>query len=271
VRAALRCVLCAVAVLAACLVGPAAQAHPLGDPQTLTLSLDAPDEVRAVWRVGSQDDLTWLADDIGLLPPERVMLDGALVSEPGDADLLTASPRFDEYLLAHVRVGVGGAACAGRLTDKRDLWRDGAALLFTCPSPVTTARVEASVLTDLEAAYRTVATGPGGQTFTYDGSATAHDWTFDPAAAPAAAAPGAGGRHGGAVVTRALLAVGIALPALVGGLVGRQARRRRRTPDGGAPGSPDAHPAAAAAPITRADARGEQQHPTATTRVKEML
>ncbi len=73
--------LVALAVAAAVLALPSpASAHPFGDPQTVSITPDEqrPDVVRVRWRVGGPDDLTLLGVSLGLLPADRILLDGAV-------------------------------------------------------------------------------------------------------------------------------------------------------------------------------------------------
>lgn len=60
---------------------PVAVAHPFGDPQTVVVGVDGADAavVRVRWKVGGLDDLTLLGVSLGVLPQERVLLDGAVI------------------------------------------------------------------------------------------------------------------------------------------------------------------------------------------------
>jgi hypothetical protein len=212
-------------------LGPAlaAEAHPLGNPQTLELSLGAPDIVSVTWRVGAADDISWLALDLGLLPPDRVLLDGALTPEDSDAELLEASPSFDAYLIEHIVVNSAGADCAGTVISTSDIVNDGVVLDYVCSAPVTDARIAVSLLTDLDPAYTTVASTADGQTASYDGQSTVYDWTFDPAAAPSGAeAAAAPADNWPWPLTLGVVAV-IAAPALAGALVWSRRRPRAAT------------------------------------------
>lgn len=168
--------------------GPAlsAQAHPLGPPQQATLSLASANQVQITWKVGASDDLSWLAYDLGLLPADRIMLDGAITPQSSDAALLQNSPALEAYLTRQMAVTSQGQTCSPQVSDTHDLTQNGATVVFTCPGPVSHATVELRLLTDLEASYATIATGPDGTQATYTGYATSHDWRFDPTTAPAA-------------------------------------------------------------------------------------
>lgn len=172
-----------VAVLA--VVGPVgmAEAHPMGPPQQVSLSLAAPDQVRVTWKVGAPDDLSWLAYDLGLLPADRIMLDGAITPQADDAQLLQDSPALASYLTSRITVRSGGQDCRPGRPEIGAL-ADGASLVFSCAAPVRQASVELGLLTDLEASYATVATGADGTQAVYNGHVTSHDWAFDPDAAP---------------------------------------------------------------------------------------
>lgn len=161
------------------LVGPSpAEAHPFGDPQTVAISLDAQRArvVRINWRVGGPDDLTLLGVSFGLLPQERVKDDGNvdyLYSDPG---VVSASPLFTSYLLDRITVTAGSQPCTGAVREVRALALKGATVDYTCAAPVTDATVAVRMLTDLNPAYRTLATGPGGERAVYSDDNDTHTW-----------------------------------------------------------------------------------------------
>jgi hypothetical protein len=168
-----------VVAIAAPLLAPSpAQAHPFGPPQTVTVEADDQGDVRVQWRVGGTDDLTLLGISLGVIPEDRVMLDGAVVFEDGDAAMLAAAPELGDYLLGHVEVSSGGTACTGEAVVTDGLAVDGAALTYDCGEAVTTAAVQVTTLTDLHPAYRTLATGPDGQRAVYDAEQPSHEWTL---------------------------------------------------------------------------------------------
>ena len=175
----------ALGVVVACLVAlglaaPPASAHPFGDPQTLELTADS-EEVRVRWRVGMSDDVTALALHLGLLPPERVMLDGAVLHEDGDDELLAASPALSDYLLDRLVVTADGAPCPGEVVDAGDPVDDGVLISFRCPGGAPgpeSVNLEVRTLIDLHRAYRTLASGPYGQRVVYDGKHPDHTWTL---------------------------------------------------------------------------------------------
>lgn len=223
-----------VALLAGCLaalVPVAAQAHPFGDPQTVEVSGTAgpDDEVRVRWRAGGADDLTLLALELGALPAERVMLDGAVWYEDGDADALAASPAFTDYLLDRITVAAGRSRCRGEVTDL-DLVGAGATLAFACPEPADVATVRVRTLLDLHPAYRTLATGPDGQRAVYDERHPSHDWSLasGPEATTATAAVSAASAGVGRSATVQLGTVGaVALVTVMAGLLWHRRRGRR--------------------------------------------
>jgi hypothetical protein len=162
-----------VLVLVAAAPPPAAQAHPFGDPQTVEISAEG-DIVRVHWRVGGLDDLTLLAVSLGLLPRNRVMLDGAVFPEESDARVLAEADAFRGYLLDRIQV----TGCRGTVESTDDLATDGAVVAYSCGKPVESAEVSVRMLTDLHPAYRTMAVGPHGQKAVYDADAELHDWTL---------------------------------------------------------------------------------------------
>lgn len=152
--------------------------HPFGDPQTVAVAAGAdPTQVQVTWKVGAADDLTLLGIHLGLLPEERVMLDGAISYDAGDAEAVAGSTELADYVLDHVAVRTTGP-CAGEVTSVGDLVVDGAVLTFTCPEPVGDAEVQVSTLTDLHPAYRALATGPGDQHAVYEQGGDVHTWTL---------------------------------------------------------------------------------------------
>lgn len=203
--------------------------HPFGDPQSVEIAADATDPavVHVTWKVGAADDLTLLGIHLGVLPEDRVMLDGAIEYDDGDAALVQQSPEVAAYLLDNVAVGTDGRECPGRVDATGDLIADGADLVFTCAGPAASATVTVSTLTDLHPAYRTLATGPDGQHHVYGSDAASHDWSLGTTGSTGATREqslGTGASAGlqiGGVLGAALLV------AVVGTLV---ARRRRGTP-----------------------------------------
>ena len=202
-------------------------AHPFGDPQTLEITRDDADPavVHVGWKVGAADDLTLLGIHLGVLPQDRVMLDGAVAYEQDDGALVQDAPQLSAYLLDHLAVTAAGASCRGEVHAVGDLVADGADVVFTCPQAPDAVELTASLLTDLHPAYRTLARGPEGQHQVYSADSESHTWTLGVPGAPAtpgevtpgsAAALQIGGVLGAALV---LVAVGAAV-----------ARRRRRTP-----------------------------------------
>jgi len=205
------------------LVPPApAQAHPFGDPQTVAIAADParPDVVRVRWKVGGLDDLTLLGVRLGLLPEDRVFLDGAVFYQDGDAATVGPSAQFAEYLLRQIAVTGDGESCAGAVEPPADLARSGATVDFTCPAAVGKVDVAVRTLIDLHPAYQTLASGPDGQRAVYRAAATTHEWTLG-AAAPAPNRTGRCWALGAFVLVAALLITRFG--------VGAQ-RRRRGTP-----------------------------------------
>lgn len=161
--------------------------HPFGDPQTVEISASG-GTVQVHWQVGGQDDLTLLGIHLGVLPDERIMLDGAIVYDDGDGALVAAAPELEDYLLDHVAVAAGGQGCAGEVTAVGDLTADeGANLSFTCPVDAASVTVTVTTLTDLHPAYRTLATGPDGQRAAYGRTQDSHEWAVPVAAGDARA------------------------------------------------------------------------------------
>lgn len=163
-----------------------AQAHPFGDPQTVVIGA-AGAVVTVEWRVGGQDDLTLLGIELGVLPEDRVLLDGAIMFEDGDTAAVSSSPELRDYLLDRITVESEGDRCSGEVIQVGDLAEESASLEFTCSGPVGSASVAVRMLTDLHAAYRTLATGPDGQRAVYETSADTHDWSLGIATASAPA------------------------------------------------------------------------------------
>ncbi|GAB4049850.1 hypothetical protein [Catellatospora paridis] len=217
----------ALVALAATVLVPAAPAgaHPFGDPQTVAIAPDAvrPEVVHVRWKVGGVDDLTLLGVALGLLPQDRVMLDGAVFFHEEDAATIGPSGELTAYLLKQITVDSGGRACAGAVLPPGDLARTGVTIDYTCPGPVGTVAVAVRTLTDLNPAYRTMASGPGGTRAVYGADQPSHDWVLGDAPPPAVADLG----RSAAVQIGAVL--GGVLLVVVGGLaLVRRANRRRR-------------------------------------------
>ncbi|WP_116951178.1 hypothetical protein [Jiangella endophytica] len=226
------------ALAAAALTGGVAQAHPFGDPQTARVGADG-DTVHVSWRAAA-DDLSALAIELRVVESGRTFVyqDGALVpeeSDPTDVDALAAAPEFAGYLLERIRVRAGGQDCAGSVGALDRLADDGAELSFTCAGPVRTAEVSISTLTDLHAAYRTLATGAGDQGHVYTLADDTAEWAFDPAAA-ATTTDGAG------LARRALPQVGTVLAAVTVAAAAVTLLVRRRRPEPSADGVGTGHP-----------------------------
>ncbi|MFI6784942.1 hypothetical protein [Micromonospora sp. NPDC050276] len=207
-----------------------AVAHPSGDPQTVSIARDEqrPEVVRVRWRVGGPDDLTLLGVSLGLLPTDRVLLDGAVDYRSTDPALIASSERFSAYLLRQITVADGARSCLGAVTESKALARAGVTLDYTCPEPVDTVTVAVRMLTDLNPAYRATATGPGGQHAVYGSDEESHDWTLAGAPAASSTEPGGAAEPGrGAPVPVVVLSGGALLVAAVALLVWWRRRRRR--------------------------------------------
>ncbi|TYL50079.1 hypothetical protein FXB39_10485 [Nocardioides sp. BGMRC 2183] len=225
-------------------------AHPFGDPQTVEIGRSG-ETVQVVWRVGMADDLTLLGIALGVLPEDRVMLDGAITYEDGDAVAVTESEELAGYLLERIAVTAGGTSCPGEAVAVGDLIADGATLQFDCaPTSASMSEdveVEVTTLLDLHEAYRTLATGPDGQRAVYGSDTTTHLWQLSDGSAVLATAGDAGGASGaptsssadgagsadgpdGAGLGRsAVLQIGAVLGVLTLILVGALGLRRHRT------------------------------------------
>ncbi|WP_127508491.1 hypothetical protein [Actinoplanes solisilvae] len=172
--------LLALLVLVGVVLGPPvpAQAHPFGDPQTVAIDADParPHVVRVKWKVGGLDDLTLLGVKIGVLPEDRVFLDGAVFYQDSDEAAIAPSGQFADYLLRQIVVTGGGEKCAGTVEPPTELAKRGATVDFTCPAAVGKVDVAVRTLLDLHPAYRTLATGPGGQRAVYQADTATHEW-----------------------------------------------------------------------------------------------
>ncbi|MET7668955.1 hypothetical protein [Micromonospora luteifusca] len=219
--------LAALAVAASVLALPTpAAAHPSGDPQTVSIARDdqRPEVVQVRWRVGGPDDLTLLGVSLGLLPSDRVLLDGAVDYRTTDPAALASSEQFSAYLLKQITVADGSRRCLGAVEQPKALARAGVTVDYTCPGPVDTVTVAVRMLTDLNPAYRAAATGPDGQRAVYGSGAESHDWILS--GVPAAASTGTS-RGRSAAVRIAVVAGGALLVAAGALLASRRLRRRR--------------------------------------------
>lgn len=159
------------------LVPDRASAHPFGAPQQIVVGGEGDHGLRVRWIVGGTDDLTLLGISLGVLPKDRVLLDGGVSYDASDAESLAGAPEFARYLTERIRVTQDGRPCQGEAVVADDLAADGAEVLFTCPEPVSTVTVTSRMLTDLHEAYRTLARGPDGQKAVYDATHDSADWT----------------------------------------------------------------------------------------------
>lgn len=203
--------------------------HPFGDPQTVVISRDdtRQDVVRLHWKVGADDDLTLLGISLGVLPEDRLMLDGAVSYDASDAAAVSQSDAVARYLLDHLAVSAGDQECTGQVTEVGDLVDEGARVEFTCPEPVDEATVSVSTLTDLHEAYRTLATAPDGQRGVYEKGSDTQTWQLGAFHGSAADQPLGAGASAALQIGGVLGAV--VLVAAGGALVARR-RRRRSTP-----------------------------------------
>ncbi|MET7402629.1 hypothetical protein ABZS66_55030 [Dactylosporangium sp. NPDC005572] len=206
------------------LVPVPASAHPFGDPQTIAVAFDSQraDIVRVTWRVGGPDDLTLLGVSLGLLPRDRIHADGTVDVQYTDPGVIGAAAAFTGYLLNRVTVTDGSQACTATVEPVRALALKGATAVYTCPGPVATASVAVRMLTDLNPAYKTLATGPAGQRFVYDSGTDTHDWTPTGASAPGGTSLGRS-----AAVQLAVVIGGLLLAAAFVVAVARKVRRRQ--------------------------------------------
>ncbi|WP_334628399.1 hypothetical protein [Micromonospora sp. CPCC 205539] len=200
-----------------------AGAHPFGDPQTVTVTADPQrhDVVHVRWKVGGTDDLTLLGVHLGVLPQDRVMLDGAVFFQPSDAIALGPSEQFAGYLRRQITVTSDGDACAGTVTPPSNLAASGVTVDYTCPGPIGTVSVGVRMLTDLNPAYQTLASGSNGERAVYGSGRYAHDWVLGDA--PAKSGTGLGRS---AAEQIAAVGGGLLLVALAALLLNRWRRRR---------------------------------------------
>ncbi|WP_344842454.1 hypothetical protein [Kribbella ginsengisoli] len=217
-------VLAAVGLGAGVTAAPA-QAHPFGDPQTVAISLDSgrADVVRVRWKVGGLDDLTLLGVALGVLPQSRVMLDGAAFFEPADAMAVGPSAKFSAYLLRQIKVRANGHECAGVVEPPKELAKTGVAVAFTCPEPIAKADITVRMLTDLNPAYRTLATGPNGDRTVYSTDKDTYDWSFGSGTAVTQKRAGRS-----AAIQLSVVVGGVVLVAAVGLVVIRRVRAQRQ-------------------------------------------
>jgi hypothetical protein len=140
------------------LVGnPAASAHPFGPPLTAKVSADGP-TVTVAW-AAAEDDWLRLGEHVGAFAASSGSRDDAALT---GAEKLQRSESLRTYLLEHVSVQHRRGECAGAVASLEDPLGTGAELSFDCGGPVNEVDVTLSVLTDVNASYRTVATASEG-------------------------------------------------------------------------------------------------------------
>ncbi len=219
-------VLALVAFSVAVFAAPApAGAHPFGGPQSVAIVLerDHPEVVHLQWKVGAADDLTLLGVALGLLPQDRVMLDGAVDVRPSDAAVVGASTGLAAYLLKQITVASDGHRCTGSVGPSADLAEWGVTIEYSCPAPVGTATVVVRTLIDLNPAYRTEATGPDGQHAVYTSDEYSHDWALG-------GAPSSGGLRLGHAAVQISIVVGAVLFVAAAALLLFRRRERASLP-----------------------------------------
>ncbi len=198
-----------------------AAAHPFGDPQTVKVALTSANVVRVHWKVGGLDDLTLLGVALGLLPKDRVMLDGAVFFRPSDAAAVGLSRQFADYLARRITVTTEGTNCVGKVQPPKDVATTGALVDYTCPGPVGAAVISVQTLTDLDPNYETLATGPAGERAVYAANRPSHEWVLG----SVQQAPHQTTGRSAAIQLTAVLG-GVLLAAGAGLLVVRRWRRR---------------------------------------------
>jgi hypothetical protein len=142
-------------------------------------------------------------------------------SDPG---VIGKSPQLTGYLLRRITVTDGTRPCTGMVEPILALGLKGATVDYTCPGPATTATVTVRMLTDLNPAYKTLATGPSGQRAVYEGADDTHTWTL--IGSPPAPETG---RGRSALVQLAAVVGAILLIATACVLIARRLRRKTVT------------------------------------------
>ncbi|MXG88255.1 hypothetical protein [Nocardioides flavescens] len=203
-----------------------ADAHPFGPPQTAEVTT-AGDEVLVRWRFGADDDLSALAASLGVLPADRVLLDGVVLYTDGDDDLLAGDPSFAAYAETHLRAQRDGEPCEGATRPAEDLRDDGVVVALTCPAGDGPVTVAVDMLTDLHPAYRTLATGPGGQRAVYTAETPSHDWSLTTVTAADPGSSAASGAATSAALQLGGVLTGFAAAAGLGTVAWRRVSRRK--------------------------------------------
>lgn len=161
-----RSVLLSVAVLVTVLCMSPASAHPFGPPPQATVSSEG-STVTVVWSA-EPDDLFNLGQATGALAGRQVFVfDGNEPVDPGGGaasidEQLSTAPEIRDYLGANIEVRQDATGCALGAVDIREVNDTGARLTYDCRRPVDLVELEITALTDLDPAYRTVATGTNG-------------------------------------------------------------------------------------------------------------
>ena len=130
-----------------------ASAHPFGPPLEARLAIDG-GTVSLSW-TGAEDDWVALGERTGAF-------DEPAAGRTGE-ELLAGSEPVLDYLAQRISVSHPTGTCEQSRLPVRDLLGEGARFAFACPPGLTRLDVELAVLTDLNEAYRTVLTTPGGQ------------------------------------------------------------------------------------------------------------
>lgn len=176
-------VLLSALVLTMAAAGPA-RAHTDGVPAYAQVTATAGRQAAVVWTAGHAE-VTALARDLGVdVPP------GHLLSPEQDA-VLSASDALADAVAERVRMQVRGRACRSSV-EVTSLVASGIRVRFTCPMPVSEARLRITLLSEVDARYRTLAvagTAQGLRRVLFTRAAPEHRLALDSAAARLVGAP----------------------------------------------------------------------------------
>lgn len=140
------------------------RAHPFGPPMEASLT-----------REGDRLVLSWTAaeDDWVVVGEASGAFAGAPTGRTG-AEVLSDSVAVQDFLAGHLVLSQGGQECQREWLPTRDLLGEGVRAAFTCPEQGAPVTVRVDVLTDVNAAYRTVLRA-GEQEVLFTASAVEHE------------------------------------------------------------------------------------------------
>lgn len=184
--------------------------HPFGPPMEATLTRE--DGVLVLTWTAAEDDWVVVGEASGAFAERQEGETGAVVLED--------SPAVQDFLAPHLVVSQGGQECTREWLPTRDLLQEGVRMAFTCADEDGPVDLHIDILTDVNAAYRTVLRTGGSEELLF----TSTEPTHELAAADLDAGGGSPVGGGQALLLLAIAAVVVVGAVLMGVLMQRSNR-----------------------------------------------